>query len=153
MSQRLDPAQVAPEAIRAMRALQAHVSANGLDPRLGELVKLRASQLNGCAYCLALHADIARRHGEVQARIDMLPAWREAGALYSARERAALAFAEAVTRIGKAGVPDPVYAEAARHFTPAELVELALMIATINAWNRLMATFRVPPAIAPAAAA
>ncbi|MDE2334682.1 MAG: carboxymuconolactone decarboxylase family protein [Rhodospirillales bacterium] len=151
MSQRLDPAQAAPEAIRAMRTLQAHVNASGIDKRLGELVKIRASQLNGCAYCLALHVDLARRQGEAQARIDMLPAWREAGELYAERERAALALAEAVTRIGDAGVPEPVYAQAARHFEPGELVELTLMIATINAWNRLMATFRVPPAITPAA--
>jgi AhpD family alkylhydroperoxidase len=154
MSQRLDPAQAAPEAIRAMRALQAHVNQNGLDKLLHELVKIRASQMNGCAFCLAMHIDVARKHGEAQARIDMLPAWAEAGDLYTPRERAALAFTEAVTRIGEAGVPDAVYGEAARHFSAAELVELALMIAVINGWNRLMATFRVPPAVAaPARAA
>ena len=148
MSQRLDPTQAAPAAIGAMRALQAHVSQNGIEKKLQELMKIRASQLNGCAFCLALHVELARKSGEHQARIDMLTAWAEAGDLYTARERAALSLTEAVTRIGEAGVPDAVYAEAARHFPPAELVELTLTIGVINTWNRLMATFRVAPVIA-----
>ena len=145
MSQRLDPKQAAPAAISAMLALQRHVNENGIDKKLQELVKIRASQINGCAYCLVLHADLARRYGEAQARIDLLPVWREAGDVYSPAERAALAFGEAVTRIGKEAVPDAVYAEAARHFPPAQMVELTLMIGVINTWNRLMATFHVPP--------
>ena len=158
MSQRLDPKQAAPAAISALLALQSHVNENGIDKKLQELVKIRASQINGCAYCLALHVDLSRRYGEAQARIDLLPVWHEAGDVYSSAERAALAFGEAVTRIGEAGVPDAVYAEAARHFPPAQMVELTLMIGVINTWNRLMATFHVPlpppnPAPAPAGAA
>lgn len=146
MSQRLVPGKVAPAAYHAMRTLQEHVNQNGLDKKLGELVKMRASQINGCAFCLDMHITEARRIGEAQLRIDLLPVWEEAGELYTPRERAALAFTEAVTRISKAGVPDAVYAEAARNFSEAELVELTLAIAVINSWNRLSVAFRAAPA-------
>lgn len=146
MSQRLVPGKVSPAAYHAMRAVQEHVNQNGLDKKLGELVKMRASQINGCAFCLDMHIAEARQIGEAQLRIDLLPVWEEAGELYTPSERAALAFTEAVTRISKAGVPDAVYAEAAKHFSEKELVELTLAICVINSWNRLSVTFRAEPA-------
>lgn len=146
MSQRLAAAKVAPAAYQAMRGVQEHVNQNGLDRKLGELVKMRASQINGCAFCLDMHIEEARRIGETQLRIDLLPVWEEAGELYTPSERAALALTEAVTRISEKGVPDAVYAEAAKHFSEKELVELTLAICVINSWNRLSVTFRATPA-------
>ena len=110
---------------------------SGLDPQLYELVKIRASQLNGCAFCLDMHNRNARAGGEDQWRLDVLSAWREAPALFTAPEQAALAFTEAVTRIGGAGFPDPVWDDVAAHFDEAGIVRLLMAIATINVWNRL----------------
>ena len=117
--------------------MERYVRSSGLDPRLYELVKIRASQLNGCAFCLDMHNRDARAGGEDQRRLDVLSAWREAPALFTAPERAALAFTEAVTRIGDAGVPDPVWDDVAAHFDEAGIVQLLMAIATINVWNRL----------------
>ncbi|MGH3262737.1 MAG: carboxymuconolactone decarboxylase family protein, partial [Trebonia sp.] len=100
-------------------------------------IKIRASQINGCAHCLDMHHRDARAGGEDQRRLDVLSAWREAPSLFTAEERAALALTEAVTRIGEAGVPDEVWAEATRHFDDAGLVHLLMAIVTINVWNRL----------------
>ena len=123
------------KASRAMNALDAAVAETGLEPSLRELVKLRASQINGCAYCVDMHSKDARRGGETEQRVYGVVAWREAP-YYTPRERAALALTEAVTLIA-GGVPEDVYAEAERHFEPAELAALIWSIVTVNAWNRL----------------
>ena len=144
MQQRLDFHQAAPEASRAMRALSGYVLSSGLEPGLLALVDVRASQINGCAFCLGMHLGEAREAGESEERLGLLAAWREAP-LFSPRERAALAWTEAVTLVAGSRVPDEVYAEARREFDEAELAKLTLAVATINAWNRLMVAFRVPP--------
>ncbi len=133
-----------PEAYRAMLALESFVANCGLEHPLLELVKLRASQINGCAYCVDMHWKDARAAGESEERLYMLNAWAEA-TVYSARERAALGLTEAVTRIGEGHVGDAVYQEASGQFAPAELVNLTLAIVTINGWNRLAITFRAEP--------
>jgi AhpD family alkylhydroperoxidase len=124
-----------PRASRAMNALDDAVAEAGLEPSLRELIKLRASQINGCGYCIDMHSNDARRAGETEQRLHGLNAWREAP-YYTPRERAALALTEAVTLIA-GGVPGDVYAEAERHFQPSELAALIWSIVTINAWNRL----------------
>jgi AhpD family alkylhydroperoxidase len=140
MAQRLRYAQAAPEAVRAMRALEAHVASAGLEPTLVELVKLRASYLNGCAYCVDMHTKDARAAGEAEQRLYAVPVWRETP-FFTPRERAALAWTEAVTTIGRAGVPDDVYEEARAHFGERELVELTMAVIAINGWNRLGVAF------------
>ena len=138
--QRLDIYSVDPKAYQAVSAIEKYVRNSGLDPRLYELVKVRASQLNGCAYCLDMHNRDARKAGEGQQRLDVLSAWREAPELFTDVERAALAFTEAVTRISDAGVPDQVWDDLARHFDEAGIVHLLMAVATINVWNRLAVT-------------
>jgi AhpD family alkylhydroperoxidase len=128
---------VDPKAQQAVLAMEGYVRESGLDSRLYELVKIRASQLNGCAYCLDMHNRDARRDGEDQRRLDVLSAWREAAELFTDKERAAFAFTEAVTRIGDAGVPDPVWRDVADQFDEAGVVHLLMAVATINVWNRL----------------
>jgi AhpD family alkylhydroperoxidase len=139
MSERAKVARVAPEAYRAMRALQTYVNGTGLEKSLLELVKLRASYINGCAYCVDMHAKDARVLGETDQRIYMVPVWREAP-FYTPRERAALAWTEVVTEISK-GVSDAAYEEAREQFTEKELAELTMAIVTINGWNRLAISF------------
>ncbi|KOX29570.1 MULTISPECIES: carboxymuconolactone decarboxylase family protein [Streptomyces] len=114
------------------------------DAGLAELVQVRASQLNHCAFCLDLHLGIAREQGVSERQLDLLTAWEEAGDVFDARERAALALTEAVTVLTEGFVPDAVYEEAARHFGADGLAHLLALIATINAWNRLMVTRRIP---------
>ncbi len=135
--QRLDIHAVDPHAHQAVFALERYVRGSGLDPQLYELVKIRASQLNSCAFCLDMHNRDARKAGEDQRRLDVLSAWREAPELYTELERAALAFTEAVTRIGDAGVPDQVWDDVRAHFDEAGVVHLLMAVATINVWNRL----------------
>ncbi|HET6911237.1 MAG TPA: carboxymuconolactone decarboxylase family protein [Mycobacteriales bacterium] len=137
MRARLDIHIVDPKAHQAVFAMERYVRDSGLDPRLYELVKIRASQLNGCAFCLDMHSRDARAAGEDQRRLDVLSAWREAPELFTARERAAFALAEAVTRIGDGGVPDPVWREVADQFDEPGIVHLLMAVATINVWNRL----------------
>ena len=144
MTPRLDASKVSPDAYRAIMALELYVRHSGLEPRLVELIKLRASYMNGCAYCVDMHSKDARIAGETEQRIYAVPVWRETP-FYSGRERAALAFTEAVTAIGQAGVPDDVYDEAKRFFSLDELVKLTMAIVTINAWNRVAITFRTEP--------
>jgi AhpD family alkylhydroperoxidase len=127
---------------RAMDALQRAIDGAGIDPALAELIRLRASQVNGCGYCIDMHAKDARARGETEQRIYGLSAWREAP-YYTDRERAALALAEAITLIPD-GVSDEVYDEAARHFEPRELAALVWAIAIINAWNRVAIPSRDP---------
>ena len=152
MTQRLDIHTVDPKAHEAVYALERYVRGSGLEPHLYELVKIRASQLNGCAFCLDMHNRDARKLGEDQRRLDVLSAWREAPELYTGAEQAALALTEAVTRIGEAGVPDPVWDDVAAHFDETGIVHLLMAIATINVWNRLaVATHQHLPDVASAA--
>ncbi|WP_067050993.1 carboxymuconolactone decarboxylase family protein [Streptomyces sp. FXJ1.172] len=127
-----------------MSALSAAAKRGLGDPALAELVMIRASQINHCAFCLDMHLTAARKNGESEDRIQLLGAWEETGDLYSARERAALALTEAVTLLTD-GVSDEVYERAAQHFTEAELAHLIGLITVINGWNRLMVSRRVPP--------
>lgn len=141
MSVRIDYRQAAPAAFKAMLDLETSVRRSGLDHSLLELVKMRASQINRCAYCLDMHSKDARAAGETEQRLYVLPAWREAP-FYSARERAALAWTEAVTEISGNEVADDLYAEARREFSEKEIVDLTLAIIAINGWNRLAIAFR-----------
>ncbi|WAL97430.1 carboxymuconolactone decarboxylase family protein [Streptomyces sp. Je 1-369] len=129
----------------AMSALSAAAKKGLGDPVLAELVMMRASQINACAFCLDMHVDVALEHGETPKRIALLNAWEEAGDLFSARERAALALTEAVTVLTEGFVPDTVYAKAAEHFTEGDLAHLLGVITVINSWNRLMVSRRIAP--------
>ena len=144
MTQRMNYIQAAPEGFKALRQLQEYVDNSGLEHPLLELVKMRASQLNGCAYCLDMHSKDARAAGETEQRLYLLNAWREAP-FYSERERAALAWAEALTLISSDKVSDELYAEVQRQFDAKELVDLSLAIIAINGWNRLGIAFRSEP--------
>ena len=126
---------------KAMLALEKHVSSTTLDHGLRELIKLRASQINGCAFCVDMHSKDLRKHGETEQRLYLLSVWRESP-LFTDAERAALAWTEAVTRVADTGVPDDVYEEFARHFTEQERVQITLLIGAINIWNRLAVSFR-----------
>jgi AhpD family alkylhydroperoxidase len=141
MKPRLNPYQAAPGVMKAMTALETQVASCGLDSALVELVKIRASQINGCAFCLHMHTRDARARGEREERLYLLDAWRESP-LYSKRERAALAWTEAVTLVAQDHVPDEVYDQAHAEFSDEELVRLTLLVATINAWNRFAIAFR-----------
>jgi AhpD family alkylhydroperoxidase len=140
---RIDYAHVMPEAPRAMMGLQRVVDSSGLDPKLLELVKVRASQINGCAHCLDMHTKDARALGETEQRLYLVAAWREAP-VYTPRERAALAWCESLTLLPQTGAPDEVYEEVAREFSPEEIVALTLAIVAINGWNRLAVGMRSP---------
>ena len=144
---RMDLFRAAPDVYRGMAAFQA-AAAEGLDPVVAELVKIRASQLNRCAFCLDMHLTAARKLGETQLRLDLLPAWEEVAGqgVYTEREQAALALTEAMTVLTDGFVPDAVYARAARHFEEAELARLIAQIVAINAWNRFKVTTRAVPA-------
>ncbi len=145
MEARLNLMKVAPKrAYQAMAALQQYVDTCGLERPLLELVKIRASQINGCAYCIDMHTKDARALGESEQRIYLLSAWRESP-FYTDRERAALEWAEAVTLISEGHVPDGVYARVSKQFSPEELVNLSVAVATINSWNRLAIPFRAVP--------
>jgi AhpD family alkylhydroperoxidase len=128
---------------KAMLALS-HETAKLMDPKLFELVKLRASQLNGCAYCIDMHTKDARLAGEIEQRLYALSAWHETP-FYTPRERAALEYTEAVTRVGDTHVPDDLYARVSKLFDEDEMVALTFAVVVINAWNRLAVSFRVPP--------
>ena len=143
--QRLSVHDVDPKAYEAVLGLERYVRSSGLDKPLYELIKIRASQLNGCAYCLDMHHRDARAGGEDQRRLDVLSAWREAPELFTERERAALAFTEAVTMIGDNGVPNDVWDDARTHFDDAGMVHLLMAAAVINVWNRLAVTTHQQP--------
>jgi AhpD family alkylhydroperoxidase len=136
-----DTFSLAPSGMKAMMALEASFAQSGFDPVLMELVRLRVSQINGCAYCIHLHASDLIGRGVDAMRLHLLPAWRDAS-LYSNRERAALAWAEALTLLPQNGASDEDYAILAGEFTEAEQVQLTLLIGSINSWNRLQAGFR-----------
>jgi AhpD family alkylhydroperoxidase len=141
MQPRLNPYKAAPEMMKALGALEAVIQDSGLEISLIDLVKTRASQINGCAYCIHMHTKEARGRGESEERLYLLNAWRESP-LYSDRERAALAWTEAVTLISQTHVPDNVYEDIRKGFSEAEIVKLTMLIATINAWNRIAISFR-----------
>ncbi|MFD4631683.1 carboxymuconolactone decarboxylase family protein [Streptomyces sp. NPDC058284] len=136
LTPRLNFAQAAPKAFKALIGFDA-AARDGLDPALVELVQIRASLLNGCAYCLHMHTSDARKAGEDEARLHMIGVWREARHFFTAKEQAALALTEAVTLVSRGSVPDDVYAEAARHFDEQELARVLALIFTINTWNRI----------------
>ncbi len=140
MSSRMDWQRVAPGAMQAMRTLSRYVRESGLEPALLELVRIRASQINGCGYCLDMHTKDARAAGETEQRLYLLSAWREAP-FYTPRERAALAWSEAVTQIGEHGVSDELYSATREHFSEKELVDLTMAVIVINGWNRLTIPF------------
>jgi AhpD family alkylhydroperoxidase len=141
MTQRVDYSKVGPDAYKAVLGLEAYVRHCGLEHSLIELVKLRASYINGCAYCVDMHSKDALAAGETEQRIFAVPVWRETP-FFTPRERAALAFTEAVTLISHDGVPDDVYRETREHFSEDETVKLTMAVAAINVWNRLAVTFR-----------
>ena len=153
MKPRMNFYQAAPDTIKALSALEAQIQASGLDKSLIELVKTRASQINGCAFCINMHTQDARKLGETEQRLYMLSAWRESP-LYTDRERAALAWTDAVTLIADTHAPDDLYEELRAHFSEAEMVNLTMLIGAINAWNRIAISFRaIHPVKAKAAVA
>jgi AhpD family alkylhydroperoxidase len=145
MEPRLDYFAAAPEVMKAMVGLEGAVVTSGLEKGLIELVKTRASQINGCAYCIDMHTRDALKGGETPTRLFLLDAWREAP-FYTPRERAALAWTDALTLISETHAPDEDYRALAEQFSEAEIVKLTLLIATINGWNRLAIGFRAVPA-------
>ena len=147
-----DPFKAAPAAIKAMVVLEGALQKSGLEHGLLELVKLRASQINGCAFCIHMHSTDLRGQGESEMRLYMLNAWRESP-LYSDRERAALAWTDALTRLAETGAPDEDYALVQAAFTEAEQVNLTLAIGAINVWNRLQVGFRAQHPVADSRAA
>jgi AhpD family alkylhydroperoxidase len=153
MKPRMNFYQAAPETIKALSAVETQIVASGLEKSLIELVKTRASQINGCAFCINMHTQDARKLGETEQRLYLLSAWRESP-LYTDRERAALAWTDAVTLIADTHAPDDVYEEMRAHFSEAEAVNLTMLIGAINAWNRIAISFRaIHPVKAKAAAA
>ena len=144
MKPRMEYGKVAPGVMQAMSGLQRQVHESGLEPTLLELVKTRASQINGCAFCLDMHTKDARAGGETEQRLYALSAWRETP-FYTDRERAALAWTEAVTLISETHVPDDVYEQARQQFSEQELAYLTLAVIAINGWNRLAIGFRTVP--------
>jgi AhpD family alkylhydroperoxidase len=152
MQQRLDTMKISPATFKAMAGLQAYVDQSGLEKSLIELVKIRASQINGCAFCLVTHTNDARKHGESDDRMHLLKAWHETP-VFNDRERAALAWTEAVTLVSETHVPDEVYEEARRHFSEKEMVDLTMAVVAINSWNRASIAFRAQPQMKSAKAA
>ena len=144
MQPRLDVSKVDPKAYHAMSALEAYVRNSGLEPGLIELVKMRASQVNGCAYCIDMHSKDARARGESEQRLYALSAWRETP-FFTERERAALAWTESVTLIAQDHAPEALFEEVRRHFEEHEMVKLTMAIVAINSWNRLAIAFRAVP--------
>ena len=149
---RLEYWKIAPESIKALAGVSAYLDHASIDVALRAFVELRVSQINGCAYCVDIHADQPRNAGQSTQRIDCVAAWREAHGVYTDRERAAVAWAESVTHIGSAplgrgpGVPDAVYDEARRHFSEKEIVDRNMIVAVMNAWNRIAVPYGRGPA-------
>ena len=141
METRLNYLQIAPETMKLAIALETHIAKSGLETSLFHLVKTRASQINGCAYCINMHTQDARKLGETEQRLYLLSAWRESP-LYTDRERAALAWTDAVTLIAETHAPDDLYEDVRAHFSEAETVNLTMLIGAINAWNRVAIAFR-----------
>jgi AhpD family alkylhydroperoxidase len=143
--QRVDFYKASPDAMKAMMALEGAIAKLGIDPLLIDLVKLRASQINGCAFCVDMHSTDARKRGETERRLYAVAAWRDTP-FFSPRERAALAWTEALTRVSETRAPDEDYEALRAQFSEAEMVNLTLVIGAINVWNRLSIGFRKMPA-------
>jgi AhpD family alkylhydroperoxidase len=148
MGNRLDYAKASPEGYKAFGGVYVYLQKCGLSKELIDLVYLRVSQINGCAYCIDMHSRDLLKNGLSVDRLVLVPVWHDAGAVFSARERTALAWAETVTRVAATGVPDADYAAAAAEFNEKELADLTYAIGLMNAFNRLGVTFRTPPAAA-----
>lgn len=145
MSKRLDYNQIAPAGVKVLGGVYSYVMQSGLPPALVDLVYLRISQINNCAYCLDMHTRDLLKKGEKIEKLALVQAWREAGDLFDARERAALAWAETVTRVADTGVPDKEYQVARAVFDERELVDLTIAISLMNAYNRMAISFRNTP--------
>lgn len=152
MSKRIDYNRIAPAGVKALGGVYGYLTQSGLPARLVELVYLRTSQINNCAYCLDMHTRELIRKGEKIEKLALLQAWREAGDLFDQRERAALAWTETVTRVEQTGVPDEAYQAARAVFEERELVDLTIAISLMNAYNRMAISFRATPAAATASA-
>ncbi|MGA2048399.1 MAG: carboxymuconolactone decarboxylase family protein [Terracidiphilus sp.] len=146
MAERINYARAFPEGVHAVLGVEKAIRSSGLEPSLLELVKMRASQLNGCAYCLDMHSKDARAAGETEQRLYTLPAWRETP-FFTARERAALAWTEALTNIQEGHASDEEYDHVRKEFSESELVRVTLAITQINVWNRIAIAFRAEPGI------
>src|SRR5919199_1307617 len=144
MEPRIEYAKVAPRAVQAMQALEGYIRQSGLEPDIFELVRVRASQINGCAFCIDMHTKEAWAASESEQRLYALDAWRETP-FFSEREQAALEWTEAVTRVFEGHVPDEVYERAREQFTEKELVDLTMAVVAINGWNRLATSTRAVP--------
>ncbi len=145
MTQRLDYAEQAPGGMKALHGVSAYVAQCGLPKSLIDLVYLRASQINGCAYCIDLHTRDLLQGGASIEKLALAPAWREAGALLTDREKAALDWTESVTLVAETGVPDAAFSASAAHFSEKELADLTIAIALMNAYNRIAVAFRATP--------
>lgn len=148
MSERISRSQVykmQPALLQHLVALAKAAEASGLPHSLIHLIKIRASQLNGCAFCQHMHANEARKDGEKQQRLDVLPAWREVGAVFTPAEQAALRWTEALTLVAQQGVSDADYAAVAAEFSEAQILDLSVLIVTINSWNRIAVAFHFQP--------
>jgi AhpD family alkylhydroperoxidase len=153
MSNRIDYAKISPEGFKAFGGVYVYLQKSGLSKELIDLVYLRISQINGCAYCIDMHSRDLLKHGVAVDKLVLVPVWRDAGEVFSARERSALAWAETVTRVSETGVPDADYDAAAAAFSDKELADLTYAIGLMNAFNRFGISFRSTPAAAAAAAA
>ena len=148
MSLRIDYTRVAPAGVKALGGVYGYILQCGLDERLVDLVYLRVSQINGCAYCIDMHSRDLLKEGTTIEKLVLVPAWREGSALFDDTERAALAWAETVTRVAETGVPNDDYEAAAAAFDPKHLADLTIAIGLMNAYNRMAISFRTPPAAA-----
>jgi AhpD family alkylhydroperoxidase len=142
---RMDYRRVGQDVFKAMGELQTHVDNTGLDPLLLNLVYLRVSEINGCAYCIDMHSKDLRAMGESDIRLDLINVWRETPSLYSEKEQAALSWAESVTKVSETHIPDEDFQLARKHFSEEELAKLTLAIVAINGWNRLAISARMEP--------
>ncbi|HTR10914.1 MAG TPA: carboxymuconolactone decarboxylase family protein [Paraburkholderia sp.] len=145
MEQRLDFFKANPNAMSALLALEEQIGKSSLEKSLAELVRLRASQINGCAFCVDMHATDARKHGETERRLAAVVTWRETP-FFTERERAALEWTEAVTLVAQSHVPNGVWEAVKPHFSDEEIVDLTLLVSAINSWNRFAIAFRKMPA-------
>ena len=145
MQSRIDGAKVAPGGYKAMLGLETYLHESGVELGLLHLIKLRASQINGCAYCIDMHSRDLLKGGLAVEKLVLVPAWREAGSLFDSRERAALAWAETVTRVADTAIPDGEFESASAAFSEKELADLTIAIGLMNAYNRLAIGFRNPP--------
>ena len=152
MNKRIDYAKASPEGFKAFGGVYVHLERSGLSKQLADLVYLRVSQINGCAYCIDIHSRDLLKSGVAVDKLVLVPVWRDAGEIFSARERYALVWTETVTRVAETGVPDADYAAASAEFSDKELADLTYAIALMNAFNRLGTAFRSTPAAVAAAA-